>query len=374
MWRVQSPVPDAQFRFRIGAEPILVTRPLLYRYVDRVLGQRTQPFAVVPPVSLKMANRTILFNDVAPKEVTLSLTSFLDKVAGTVALELPRGWSAEPATQTFRLDTSRPQGTLAFKVIPPAQSMSGEIKAIATVDGRTSSASVVILRYPHIPTQTLIEPATARLVRAEARVLSRSVGYIEGAGDEVPDALRQLGCEVQMIASEELATGALDRYDAIVTGVRAFNLRPDLRANIARLNRYVEGGGRLIVQYNTADKSFGLLGPYPFRIGNARISVEESPVRIVDSGHPLMKTPNALSVEDFDGWVQERGLYFPVEWDARYQTLVSSNDPGEPPLAGGILFARHGKGSYIYTSYSWFRQLPAGVAGAYRIFANFLSQ
>jgi hypothetical protein len=174
------------------------------------------------------------------------------------------------------------------------------------------------------------------------------------------------------LTSSDLTTGDLNEFDAIVTGVRAFNLREDVRANFNRLTEYIHAGGTLVVQYNLPE-GLSSVGPFPITIGRDRISVEEAPVRIIKP-NTLLRYPNPIGAADFDGWIQERGLYFPSQWDAKYETMIESTDPGEKPLQGGILFTRYGEGAYIYTSYSWFRQLPAGVPGAYRMFANMLSQ
>jgi hypothetical protein len=211
--------------------------------------------------------------------------------------------------------------------------------------------------------------------------MAKNIGYVMGAGDEVPEALRQLGCTVTLLAAEELARGGLGGYDAIVTGVRAFNTRSDLRANMKRLLDYVERGGTLVVQYNVLEGGFlagdpralDTLGPYPLRVGRGRVTVEEAPVTFLHPAHSLMQSPNPLTASDFAGWTQERGLYFAAEWDPRYTPLFALNDPGEEPLSGATLYARYGKGSYVFTAFSWFRQLPAGTPGAYRIFANLLS-
>ena len=198
-----------------------------------------------------------------------------------------------------------------------------------------------------------------------------------GAGDEAPRALRQLGCEVTLLSAEELAGGDLSRFETIVAGVRAYNVRTDLRASQQRLMDFVQAGGTFIVQYNVADgrspQAVAKVGPYPLHLGRSRVTDEKAPVGFLNPKSPLLLAPNKITPEDFDGWVQERGLYFAAEWDPRYEPLFECHDPGEPPLQGATLYARHGKGAYIFTAYSWFRQLPAGVPGAYRIFANFLS-
>jgi hypothetical protein len=220
------------------------------------------------------------------------------------------------------------------------------------------------------------------VVRADIKTLARRVGYIAGAGDEVPQALRQMGCEVTFLDSGFLARGDLSGFDAIVAGVRAYNVRPDLRANQPRLLEYVKQGGTYIVQYNTL--GFGdsaredaaaaaQIGPYPFEISHDRVTDEHAPVRFPNPQNLLLHSPNQITEKDFEGWIQERGLYFASKWDPHYQSLFESHDDAEPPRAGGMLFARYGKGAYFYTGYSWFRELPAGVPGAFRIFANLLS-
>jgi hypothetical protein len=374
-WNVQTTVPVAQFRILAGGEALTIERPLIYRYVDKVLGDRTQPFAVTPPVSVAFAESSVLFRDATPREVPVRVQSYAGTgVEGKVALELPSGWSAQPPEQAFKIDTDGGSVTLRFKVAPPSASAAPTVRAVATVNGTRYDSAVIVIRYPHIPTQTLVQPASTRFTRADVRVLAKTVGYIEGAGDDVPAALRQMGCDVQIVTPDELAAGSLGHYDAIVTGVRAFNVRSDVRSNVGRLNEYVRNGGRLIVQYNTNDNALGQLGPYPLKLGRDRVSVENAPIHILNPDSPVLRGPNAITARDFEDWVQERGLYFPSEWDPKLQTVIASNDPGEKELPSGILYGKYGEGAYVYTSYSWFRQLPAGVPGAFRIFANLLSQ
>jgi len=212
-------------------------------------------------------------------------------------------------------------------------------------------------------------------------VLSKNIGYVMGAGDEMPEALRQLGANVVLLSADDLAHGDLGRFDAIVTGVRAYNTRPDLRANQERVLEYVKNGGTMVVQYNTLDGGFGggdpstlaHIGPYPLKIGRERVTVEEAPVEPLSTDGALLHKPNEISAKDFHDWVQERGLYFASEWDPHYQALFETHDPGEKSLKGATLYTPYGKGAYVFTAFSWFRELPAGVPGAYRIFANLLS-
>lgn len=373
-WTVRETKTTAQFRFRIGGEPILASRPVVYRYVDKVLGDRTQPFVVVPPVSITFNDRNVLFSDADSKRVSLRVKSYVENAEGKLSLTLPAGWSVQPPSQNFRMTKDQSDTTLSFEVTPGAAPSAPEVRAAATIDGREVDSSITVVRYPHIPTQLALQPAKVRFTRADVRTMARKAGYIEGAGDEVPAAMRQLGCMVTFLTAEDLANGDLDEYDVIVTGVRAFNLRDDLRANMARLNEYVHKGGSLVVQYNTAADTLGSLGPYPIRVGRSRISMEDAPVTISVPRSAVLNFPNKIGASDFEGWVQERGLYFPSQWDPRLEAPLTSNDPGEAPQRGGILVTKYGEGAYVYTSYSWFRQLPAGVPGAYRLFANLLSQ
>ena len=220
----------------------------------------------------------------------------------------------------------------------------------------------------------IIDVNGAKVVRVNVKKRGTKVGYIMGPGDEVADALRQIGYDVTLLTDAELERGDFGKYDAIVTGVRAYNTRKRLRLAQPNLMNYVQNGGTLVVQYNTLQE---LLiespGPYPFKITNDRVTVEEAPVRFVHPDLPLLNTPNKITAADFSGWVQERGLNFTNNWDPRYQTVLAANDPGESEKEGGELYARYGKGVFIYTSYSWFRELPAGVPGAYRLFANLVS-
>jgi hypothetical protein len=283
--------------------------------------------------------------------------------------------------------------------------------------GKTIDVNVLVIDHPHIPIQTLFPPSDARLVRADIRTLSHNVGYVMGAGDEMPEALRQMGCEVTLLSKDDLMRGDLARFDAIVTGVRAWNVRADLRANYSRVYKYVEDGGTLVVQYNVSDtaptpgqpvtnpatppaanaaapnaaqnvnqnnaaraagdvNTLEHMGPYPLkesRDNKDRVTVEESPVTFPNPQLSLLHTPNEITMADFDGWIQERGLDFAVEWDPRYMPVIEAHDPGDKPMLGGELYTRYGKGAYVFSAFSWFRELPAGVPGAYRLFANMLS-
>jgi hypothetical protein len=297
-------------------------------------------------------------------------------LAGTVSLKLPQGWSATPASAPFTLKEKGDEATLRFTLTAPAAPAVAKVEAVADVSGQEIARGLTTVDYPHIPVQVLFPPSDARLVRLDVAADKREVGYIMGSGDEVPDSLRQLGWKVTLLSDEDLETQDLSRYGTIVAGVRAYNTRPRLKPLKKRLMDYVEKGGSYVVQYaTTSDLVTDDIGPYPFKISRDRVTDEDAKVTFTKPGHPLLTTPNRIAERDFEGWIQERGLYFASEsgkdhWDARYETPIACHDAGEGDKAGGLLYAHHGKGAFVYTGYSFFRELPAGVPGAIRLFAN----
>jgi hypothetical protein len=237
-----------------------------------------------------------------------------------------------------------------------------------------AARSLTRIEYGHIPFQTVLSPAQVRLVRVELkRGKTTRVGYVAGAGDDVPAALRQVGYDVTMLSDAALRTEPLAKFDAIVIGIRAYNVNAKLPGVQDRLMQYVKDGGTVVAQYNTRNWLSSVpaqLGPWPFEISQDRVTDEDAVV--TRDAHVVFKSPNALTDADFTGWVQERGLYFGAKWDSKYETPITMNDPGEAPSKGSLLIAKHGKGRFVYTGLSFFRQLPAGVPGAYRLFANLI--
>jgi hypothetical protein len=346
-----------------------------------VRGELTRPVEIVPPVAINMPEHAVIFPGAGSRRVEAPVKANAPNQSGVLRLDAPPGWQVDPPQREFHLAEAGEQQVLAFDVTPPPGTAVAELNAHAR-DGVTDvSVGMDVIDYPHIPVQTLFPHASSRLTRADIRTLAHTVGYVMGAGDDVPQALGQIGCQVSLLSPDDLAKGDLSRFDAIVTGVRAWNVRPDLRANRQRLFDYVKSGGTLVVQYNVLQGGFrrgdesvlDFIGPYPIHLSHDRVTVEEAPVTFPNPSNPVLHTPNEITSTDFAGWVQERGLYFAKTWDPHYQSLIESHDPGESPLPGGTLFTRYGKGAYIFTGYSWFRQLPAGVPGAFRVFANFLS-
>ncbi len=379
----QGPAPVvASIKFLVNGTEIELVRELTHRYVNRSAGELTRPVMIVPPVSVRMSQDALVFPGVEARKVEVVLKANLANLKGSLKLHIPNGWKTEPATVDFLIAAAEEEKTLSFVVTPPPKESTGNLTAVATVNGREITQGTRVIQYAHIPPQTMAPKATAKVVRFTGKNLAKRVGYVMGAGDEVPVALRQLGCEVILLTEEDLTTGSLAQYDAVVTGVRAFNTRADLRANAQRIfDEYVAKGGTLIVQYNVQEGGFfggdptllSKVGPYPMTISRDRVTDELAPMIFPKPDHRILQYPNQITAKDFEGWVQERGLYFASKWDEHYEPIFSTHDPGEKPMLGGTLYAKYGQGHYLFTSYAWFRELPAGVPGAYRLFANFLS-
>ncbi len=369
-----SPALRARVTLSILDARVAYEVPVVYRWTDPVQGERYRDFAVVPPVTMRFDQGVCLFADDRPREVRVVVQSAGRPIEGALRLRLPEGWRADPPQLEVALAGGDADTTLRFRVTRGGGPAASIALAEFESGGKRYGSRLVRLDYPHVPIQTLLLPAEARLVRADVKRSGERIAYLMGSGDAVPDALRQMGFAVALLDDDAVEVADLSAYDAIVAGVRAYNTRPRLRKLQRRLLDYVASGGRLVIQYNTADDALqDRLGPFPFKISRDRVTVEEAPVRLPDPGHPLLAEPNRITAEDFDGWVQERGLYFANPWDPRYETVLSCGDPGEKALAGGLLFARHGRGEFVYTGFAWFRQLPAGVPGAWRLFANLVS-
>jgi hypothetical protein len=251
------------------------------------------------------------------------------------------------------------------------------LRPVIEVEGKAWGFREDVIDDPHIPMQVVLQPARVRVVPLVARVPAGLIGYVEGSGDTIADDLAHLGMRVELIDDEMLRTADLSQFHAIVVGIRAYNTRATLRGQHERLMRYVEDGGTVVVQYNTQSRLGpleGRVGPYPLEIGRSRVTDQLAMMTVLAPGHELLTSPNPIGPRDFDGWVQERGLYFAETWDPRYTPIFATADPDEKPLEGSLLFASCGKGRYVYTGLAFFRQLPAGVPGAYRLFLNLIGE
>lgn len=369
-----APAIPVTFTLRIHNEVINITKSIVYRWTDPVKGELYRPMEIVPPVTVNLSGNVWIFNSEAPKTVQVVVKSMRNKVVGNVSLVLPTGWRTEPAEQFVELTQRGEEKAVSFMVYPSKEESTGVLRAEVSVDGKRYDQALTTIQYDHIPTQTLLPKAEASLSRIDLKTAGRVIGYIRGAGDDIPGALRNMGYDVIEFKNEEVTPENLSRVDAVVLGIRALNANERIRFMMPDLLNYVKTGGTLVVQYNTSfDLETSSYAPYPLSISRDRVTQEDSPVTLLKKDHPLLNYPNKITPEDFKGWVQERGLYFPGKWDEKYDALLAMHDTGETPKEGSLLVAQYGEGYYIYTGLSFFRELPEGVPGAYKLFANLVS-
>jgi len=374
------PQLTAEFTIELDGLPFTYTRPWLYKYTDPVEGELYRSFEVRPDVTVNLTERVYAFADNVPKTVDVLVKANRPGVKGTINLDLPAGWRATPATIPFSLTDKQQEQRVTFTLTPQtAKAETGKLKAVATTDAGRFTTGIRTVSYPHIPPQTLFPAAEATVERLNVIVKAKNVGYIAGAGDDVPAALRQMGCTVSLLDEAELGKD-LSRFDAIVVGIRAYNTEEYLKNVQSKLMEYVQKGGTMVVQYLTPGSAVlqsGLkvnqIGPFPFAIGRDRVAEEDATITVLNPNQFLLNKPNKITEEDFKGWVQERGIYFAQDYGQPYESLFSMNDTGEAPKLGSLIYAPYGKGHFIYTGIAFFRQLPNGVPGAYRLFANLIS-
>lgn len=364
------------FIVEIAGESFTFRRPVRHAFTDRVMGEQVQPLEIMPPVFAELDKSSYLFTESKPTPVRIKVTASKADLKGTVELCTPNDWKVTPAKTEINLKRKGEEQYFEFMLTPPAGQAQGMIVPLVKLEGMEEegySRKLVKIDHDHIPVQLVDLDASAPVAKLDLKIAGKNIGYLPGAGDAIPEALTNIGFTVTELDKDDIATGDLSRFDAIVVGIRAYNTNADMANIQPRFMDYVKKGGTLVTQYNT---SRGLkipmteIGPYPLQLSRDRTTVEEAEVRILAPDHRVLNYPNKITSKDFDGWVQERGLYFPNNWDERYTAILSSNDPGEDPHDGGLLVAEYGEGHYVYTGYSFFRELPAGVPGAYRLFAN----
>jgi LmbE family N-acetylglucosaminyl deacetylase len=353
---------------------------VMAKYIDPVAGQGQHELGIAPALSVEFGSVSQVVSTESEKafpilvRVRSQLTSPGDT---TVHFRMPQGWSAEPPSRRLHLEHENDVGELQFLVRPKLDGETHyDLTAIADYQGKQFTQGFDVVSRSDLDTFYYYHPATLNVSAVNVKLPPKlRIGYIMGAGDEIPATLRQLGLNVETISPAALAALDLSRFDTIVVGIRAYDVSTEVRTQNARLLDFVSKGGTLVVQYNQSVGTFnaGHYTPYPASMANQRVTVEEAPVEILDPANPVLNYPNKITARDFDGWVQERGLYFMGDWDEHFHPLLSSHDPGDQPLKGGLLVAQYGKGTYIYTGYAFFRQLPAGVPGAIRLFVNLLS-
>ncbi len=362
------------FELQFGNATIPFTKDIIYKFNDPVKGEVYRPLEFLPEVTASIPEKVLIFANDEAETVSVIVRAGKDSISGTISLQHPEGWQVAPSRQTFQLDRNGETKTFNFTVTPPSGQSEGFLKPIVNAEGKIFDRELATIDYEHIPYQSVLLPSEAKVAKIDIRKKGQNIGYINGAGDAIPESLKQIGYSVTTIDPSNISAVNLQNFDAIVVGIRAYNTVPELAFAQPALNKYVENGGTLIVQYNT---SRGLvtenLAPYELKLSRDRVTDEFSEVKILAPENPILNTPNKITQTDFEGWVQERGLYFPDEWAKEFTPILGMRDKGEKMTKGSMLVAKYGKGYYIYTGLSFFRELPAGVPGAYRLFANMLS-
>ncbi|TDO24825.1 PIG-L family deacetylase [Pedobacter duraquae] len=373
--RPENPAPSiGSLLVTIGDQQISVQRPLVYKSTDPVRGELYQPLTIAPPITATLAEKAYVFNGNTERQLTVTVRSFKDNSTGTVSAEAPAGWTVSPQSIPVKFNKTGEEQTLTFHVKPGGQNASGTFALSVQTEGSTYHQGFLPLSYDHIPVQTLFPFADAKVERLDLKIAGKRIGYIAGAGDLTVPALRQIGYEVTVLTESQVLTADLSGFDAIVAGVRLYNINDHIAAMQTRLMEYVKNGGTYVVQYNVnAPLKIAELGPYPFKLSRDRVTEEDAVVTFLAPESPLLNFPNRITQKDFEGWVQERGIYFTTAMDAKYTPILSMHDTGEQANNGSLIVADYGKGKYIYTGLVFYRELPAGVPGAYRLFVNLLS-
>lgn len=371
----ENPAPAiVNFIFNISDMEISYQRPVVYKYTDQVRGEVYQPLIIAPPVTSSSTEKAYVFTGNTSKTIQIQLKAYRDKSNGTLIPTVPSGWKVEPEKVEFELAKKGAEKTVEFKITPTDASLSGVFALhIETPQGNFNRGNRVI-NYDHIPLQTLFPLAEAKIERIDLITGGKKIGYLQGAGDLIPESLNQIGYQVQLLSEAEIMNSDLSQYDAIISGVRAYNVNERLNLMQPKLMDYVNRGGTYLVQYNVNNPLLVQnIGPYPFKLSRDRVTEENAVVTFLDKDHLVLNYPNKITQKDFDGWIQERGLYFTADADPKYSRILSMNDPGEPPKDGSLLVTEYGKGRFVYTSLVFFRELPAGIPGAYRLFVNLIT-
>jgi LmbE family N-acetylglucosaminyl deacetylase len=368
------PVFPVQYDFEVGGQTLVVPDEPVAVEKDAAGLETPRRLDVIPPVSLQFVSEVQLFAPGSPRSVTVELTAYRPGCNGILKLVAPEAWKIDPSEQAFHLGTVGERASLTFAITAPAQPSAATIMADAAIGGLHFNNERIEIRYSHLPFILLQPPAQVKAVALDLAIQGHSIGYIAGAGDNTAEALRQMGYSVTELGADDLTLSKLNSLDAIVCGIRAFNVRTDLATHMPDIFAYVQGGGTVVAQYNRPDGlKVGKIAPFDLALSQQRVTDPNAAMTFLAPDNPVLNTPNKITQADFAGWVQERGTYFPNRWDDHFTPILSCSDAGEAPLKGGLLVARSGKGYFVYTGLTFFRQLPAGVPGAYRLFANLVS-
>ncbi|RXP52299.1 PIG-L family deacetylase [Lutibacter sp. HS1-25] len=362
------------FNLDFNGVSIPFSKEVVYKYNDPVKGEVYQPFEILPEISSSFNEKVYIFDNNNAQKITLKVTAAKDNLEGELVLCVPKEWTFSPENHKFKMTQKGEEQSFDFEVFPPKNQSEGLISPIVTVGEKLFTNELIEIDYGYIPFQSVVKPSEAKVVRLNIEKKGQLIGYIQGAGDVIPTSLRQIGYTVVELNEDDITPEKLANFDAVILGIRAYNTNDKASHYQNFLHQYAKNGGTLIVQYNTNHQlKVNEVAPYSLKLSKDRVTDENSEVRFINPTHELLNYPNKITESDFDGWVQERGLYFPNEWDSNFETIISINDKNESPKDGSILVAKYGKGNFIYTGLSLFRELPAGVPGAYKLMANMLS-
>ena len=365
-----------QWNLKICGQPFTIKKEIVYKYSDPEKGEIYQPFEVLPEATATVLDDVTIFSDASSKQISVKIKAGKPTLLGKISLNVPKDWRVSPLEIDFEIAMKNDEKIVSFTVTPPSFESKGLISPIIISEGKKYNSKLTTIQYDHIPKQSVLMPSEASVVRLNIKKAGEVIGYIEGAGDEIPKSLKQIGYDVRIIKPAEITETSLTEYDAIVMGIRAYNVIPELQFKQRYLLEYVKNGGNLIVQYNTVGRrgfNFPDVSPYELRFSDDRVTDENAKVTFLDATHSVLNHPNKITDVDFQGWVQERGLYFPDKWAKEFTPILGMKDSGESEKQGSLLVANYGKGYYIYTGLSFFRELPAGVPGAFKLFTNLIS-
>jgi len=362
------------FNVKINGVEIPFERTVVYKYNDGVKGEMYNFLDIVPEVTSSVLEKVLLFKDTKSKLVPVKVRAGKDDIKGNLQLELPKNWLVSPKQIPFTLDKKGMEQTFYFEVTAPSQTEEAIAKSVITTENKSFDKHLTIIDFNHITKQLVLKSAESKCIRIDLKTTGDAIGYIMGAGDEVPESLAQMGYKVTILKPEEITHEKLESFNVVITGIRAYNTVSALANKQSILFDFVKSGKTMIVQYNTNGKLItDKIAPYTLKLSNDRVTEENAKITFLAPNHPVLNTPNKITTKDFEGWTQEQGLYYPNQFDPAFTPIISSHDKGESAKNGALLIAPYGKGYYIYTGLSFFRELPEGVSGAYRLLSNIIS-
>ena len=362
------------FKLEIEGEIIEFVKNLVYKKNTPENGETYMPFTILPEITTEALSKVTIFNSNQTKEFKVKVKANKDNVSGFVKLQTNDNWIVSPKQIPFTINSKNEEQTVVFKITPSEREITSTITIIAESNNKEFTKELVQIDYPHIPKQTILQNSEAKIVRLNIQTKGKNIGYLMGAGDEVAKNLENLDFNITLLNPNEITLENLNKFDAVILGIRAFNVVEELKYKNKILFDYVQSGGNLIVQYNTTNNLVtNEIAPYNLKISRDRVTNENAPVTFLNTSHQVLNKPNKITTEDFKNWVQEQGLYYPSEWSNEFIPILASNDTSETTKKGALLIAKYGKGNYIYTGLSFFRELPEGVSGAYRLLANIIA-